>query len=66
MLILSRRPDEAIRIGEDVVLTVLEVKGKAVRIGVDAPRDVRVDRAEVAERRRAEADTQEGDDTSPK
>ncbi len=48
MLILSRRPDEAIRIGEDVVLTVLDVRGKTVRIGVDAPRDVRVDRAEVA------------------
>ncbi len=50
MLILSRRTDEAIRIGDDVTITVLSVKGKQVRLGVDAPKDVSVHREEIYQR----------------
>jgi carbon storage regulator len=48
MLVLSRRTGESVVIGDDVVVTVLEVKGDgAVRLGIDAPRSTRVHRAEV-------------------
>ena len=50
MLILSRRIDEKLIIGENVTVTILAVKGNQVRIGIDAPRDVRVDREEVHQR----------------
>ena len=50
MLILTRRVGEIIRIGPDVVVTVLGVNGSQVRIGVDAPKDVTVHREEVFER----------------
>lgn len=47
MLILTRRVGESIVIGDDVTITVFEVRGDAVRIGVDAPRSVQVHREEV-------------------
>lgn len=47
MLVLSRRPGESIMIGSDVVVTVLEVSGETVRIGVRAPREIAVHREEV-------------------
>ena len=50
MLILSRRISEKLIIGENVTVTILAVKGNQVRIGIDAPRDVRVDREEVHQR----------------
>ncbi len=50
MLILTRKIGETIRIGEDVVVAVLGVKGNQVRVGVDAPRDVEVHREEIYER----------------
>jgi carbon storage regulator len=50
MLILTRKPGKKIMIGSDVVVTVLEVNGDQVRIGVDAPKDVSVHREEVYER----------------
>lgn len=49
MLVLSRKTDEGIMIGENVTIRVLGVKGNQVRIGIDAPRDVKVNRAEVIE-----------------
>ncbi len=49
MLVLSRRVGESIVIGSDVVVTVLEVRGDIIRIGVDAPREVTVHRSEVYE-----------------
>lgn len=49
MLILSRRPKESIRIGDSIVVTVLEVHGDHVRVGIGAPRDVEVHRQEVYE-----------------
>ena len=47
MLVLSRRSHESIRIGDSIVVTVLEVRGDHVRLGIDAPQDVEVHRQEV-------------------
>lgn len=47
MLVLTRRKDQRIVIGDDIVVTVLEVKGDSVRLGVEAPRSVQVHREEV-------------------
>lgn len=49
MLVLSRRVGESIVIGDDVTVTVLEVRGDIVRVGIDAPRSVAVHRAELLE-----------------
>ena len=50
MLIVTRRIGERIMIGSDVTVTVLEVHGAQVRIGIDAPRDVEVHREEIYQR----------------
>jgi carbon storage regulator len=50
MLILTRRVGEKLVIGENVTVTVLGVKGNQVRIGIDAPRDVMVNREEIYQR----------------
>ena len=47
MLVLTRRPQQSIMIGDDIVVTVLEVKGDQIRIGITAPRSVQVYREEV-------------------
>jgi carbon storage regulator len=49
MLILSRKVDEKIVIGDNVILTIVGVSGETVKIGIEAPRDVKVYRAEVYE-----------------
>ena len=51
MLILTRRVGETIMIGDDITVTVLSVKGNQVRIGIEAPPQIVVDRSEVRERR---------------
>ena len=52
MLILTRRPTETVVIGDRVTVTVLDIKGGRVRIGVNAPPDVIVNREECHERTR--------------
>ncbi|GAA1033542.1 hypothetical protein GCM10009557_35580 [Virgisporangium ochraceum] len=47
MLVLTRRPGESIMIGDDIVVTVLDVRGDVVRVGIKAPRSVQVHREEV-------------------
>jgi len=47
MLVLTRKLGEVIRVGDDVTVRVLEVKGNQVRLGVDAPAAVRIYREEV-------------------
>ncbi|HEY4312199.1 MAG TPA: carbon storage regulator [Pirellulales bacterium] len=47
MLVLSRKTRQQIRIGDDITVTILLVKGQVVRVGIEAPRDVRVLRAEL-------------------
>ncbi len=49
MLILTRRLGEAVNIGGEIKITVLDIKGNAVRIGVEAPRQVAVHRSEIFE-----------------
>lgn len=49
MLVLTRKPNQSIMVGDDIVLTVLEVRGDKVRIGIDAPRNVAVHRREIYE-----------------
>jgi carbon storage regulator len=51
MLILSRKANQAIVIGHTVRVTVVGIKGDRVRLGIEAPPEVTVDRAEVHERR---------------
>lgn len=52
MLILSRRVQESIIIGDNVTITVMEVRGNQVRLGIDAPKDIEVFREEIYHRAR--------------
>jgi len=47
MLVLTRKPGEKILIGDDIVITILDARGDSVRIGIDAPRGVKIQRDEV-------------------
>jgi len=47
MLVLTRKAGESVMIGDDVVITVLEARGDVIRLGIDAPKNVRVHREEV-------------------
>ena len=47
MLVLSRKPGEKIHIGTGITITVVEVKGNKIRLGIEAPDDVPVFRAEI-------------------
>jgi len=55
MLILSRRIGETLKIGEDINIHILDVSGSQVRIGIEAPKEVAVHRAEIHERIKKEA-----------
>ena len=50
MLVLTRKVGEGIIIGDDIRITVIELKGGGVRIGIDAPREMKVHRQEVFDR----------------
>ena len=50
MLVLTRKIGEGIVIGDDVTITIVEMKGGSVRIGIDAPRDRKIYRQEVFDR----------------
>lgn len=49
MLVLSRFINESIMVGEDVKITIIDVRGDKVRLGIEAPQDVQVHRQEVYE-----------------
>lgn len=50
MLVLSRKTDERIVIGDNITVTLLAVRGNTVRLGIDAPREIRVVRGEIVSR----------------
>lgn len=55
MLILTRSYGQKIMVGDDIVITILRSQRKGqVRLGIDAPKNVAVDREEIAERKKAE------------
>ena len=61
MLVLSRQKDESIMIGDDVEITIVDVRGDKVRLGITAPKKIPVHRKEVYEaiqREKAEAQKQ--------
>lgn len=49
MLVLSRRVGERLLIGDDIVITIIDVRNDGVRVGIEAPRETRIHRAEVFE-----------------
>jgi carbon storage regulator len=59
MLVLTRRIGEAIRVGHDVVVTIMGLKGNQVRLGIDAPKEIAVHREEIYERIKAESESDE-------
>ncbi len=62
MLILTRRINETVYIGDDVTITVLGIKGNHVRIGIGAPKNISVHREEIYERVRRERENANGSD----
>lgn len=54
MLVLTRKPAESLIIADDVKISILEVKGKQVRLGIEAPSDISVHREEIYLRIEAE------------
>lgn len=74
MLVLSRKNQEKIHIGDDIVITVVEIRQDKIRIGIEAPRETPVHRSEIYEKIRDEVDRDidkewkewsEGDDVAP-
>lgn len=54
MLILTRKPGESVYIGDNVKITIVEIKGHQIRVGIDAPKDLRIYREEIYEQIREE------------
>lgn len=63
MLVLSRQRDQSIMIGDDIEITIVDVRGDKVRVGINAPRQVSVHRKEVYEAIRRE--TEAGKEAPP-
>ena len=59
MLVLSRQRDESIIIGDDIVITIVDIRGDKVRLGISAPPHISVHRKEIYEAIKKEADSGE-------
>lgn len=59
MLVLTRKIGELIVIGDDIKIKIVEIKGKQVRIGIEAPRNVAVNREEIYRQKTADKDSVE-------
>ncbi|MCU0709834.1 MAG: carbon storage regulator [Pirellula sp.] len=66
MLILSRRESERVYLGDDIVLTIVRVNGDKVRIGVEAPPNVKILRNELENLRQFPKDSDQGSDDNRK
>jgi carbon storage regulator len=64
MLILTRRPGESIQVGDEIEISVLEIRGNQVRLGINAPADVLVLRSELLEPK-AQSDLEQVNSTRP-
>ncbi|WP_417851017.1 carbon storage regulator CsrA [Thalassoglobus sp.] len=62
MLVLSRHRDESIMIGDDVVITIVDIRGDKVRLGIQAPTEIPVHRQEVYEAIQRERSSEGTDD----
>ena len=62
MLVLSRQRDESIMIGDDVKITVVEIRGNKVKLGIEAPTSVKVHRKEIYQAIKRQETADEGDD----
>lgn len=49
MLILTRKSGQGFRVGEDIVITITEISGDKVKVGIDAPKDIKILRSELSE-----------------
>jgi len=65
MLVLSRQRDQSIMIGDDIEITIVDVRGDKVRVGINAPRQVSVHRKEVYEAIRRETEAARNSDAAP-
>ena len=59
MLVLSRKQNQEIVIGDGIKITVLKIKGNTIRLGIDAPRDVKVIRGELSSQPKSNPETTE-------
>ena len=67
MLVLTRKVGERILIGDDIVLTILDSRGDGIRVGIDAPRGIKVQREEVVRAvTEANAEAARGSATTPR
>lgn len=66
MLILTRRLGESLSIGDDVKLTVLSIKANQVRIGIEAPKEVSIQRTELLEKNQKEESEKENEENAEK
>jgi len=64
MLVLSRQRDESIIIGDDIEITIVDVRGDKVRLGITAPKEISVHRREVYEAIQREKAAKEAEDKS--
>jgi len=65
MLVLTRKQRECIKIGDSITITILRVQGQAVRVGIEAPRDVRVIRGELASKPQSAQDAGSDAESGP-
>jgi carbon storage regulator len=61
MLVLTRKIGEEIIIDEEICVTIVDIRGDRVRLGISAPRDTRIVRREIHERRRRPSSVEEPD-----
>ncbi|MAT15323.1 MAG: carbon storage regulator [Planctomyces sp.] len=67
MLVLSRKPGESIVVGDGVRISVVKVQGSRIQIGIEAPHDVSIRRAELADKPNRElSDSQHGFELVPR
>lgn len=64
MLVLARKSHETIRIGDDITISVISVRGRIVRVGIDAPHDIKVVRGELLQESAAPPTSEATDETS--